>query len=386
MGKMGEDAREARLTHRDCLRKVLAGDPTPWVPNYELGCWGQTVQRWYDEGLPQEKSCVGRVDMFEGEPLFRLDRRAFARLDTKMHPPFEYKVIEETDRHITARHASGIVTRALKTGTVRGTRMSMDTYLAFPVTDRASWNDVKRRYNPDAIFRYPFWWDEMARMWRDRDYPVCLLGNATFGLYSQLRSWVGTENISYMFYDDPALVEEMVEFNADFLLRLCERALRDVRFDYFNFFEDCAGKGGPLFGPELFRRFFMKPYKRIVERFRKAGITSFWVDCDGNFEPLIPLWMECGINVFWPLEQASGMNPRRLKKKYGKDIVLCGGLDKMEIARGRDAIRRELESKIPPLLELGGYIPHMDHAIPPEISFADMMYYIELKLKLTGRG
>lgn len=378
--------REAGLTHRECLRKVLAGEPTPWVPNYELGCWGQTVQRWYDEGLPQGKSYVGRADMFEGEPLFRLDRRAFARLDTKMHPPFEYKVVEETDRYITARHANGIVTKALKTGTVRGTRKSMDTYLSFPVTDRASWNDVKRRYNPNAIFRYPLWWDEMARMWHDRDYPVCLLGNATFGLYSQLRSWVGTENISYMFYDDPALVEEMVEFNADFLLELSDRALRDVRFDYFSFFEDCAGKGGPLFGPELFRRFFMKPYRRIVERFRKAGIASFWVDCDGNFEPLISLWMECGINVFWPLEQASGMDPRRLKKKYGKDIILCGGLDKMEIAKGKDAIKRELEVKIPPLLDRGGYIPHIDHAIPPEVSFADMMYYIELKLKLTGRG
>jgi len=46
-----------------------------------------------------------------------------------------------------------------------------------------------------------------------------------------------------MFYDDPALVEEMIEFNTDFLLNLVERELKDVQFDYFNFFEDCAGKG-----------------------------------------------------------------------------------------------------------------------------------------------
>lgn len=374
------------MTHRECFNKVMAGEVTPWVPNYELGCWGQTVDRWLSEGMPKDKCRVGQMDMFEGEDLFKLDRRNFARLDTGMIPQFGYKVLEEDERYIVARHGNGIVTKALKEGTVRGTRMSMDCYIAHPVTDRASWNDLKRRYNPDVVKRYPFWWDETARLWKDRDYPVCLLGNGSFGLYSQLRSWVGTENISYMFYDDPALVEEMIEFNTDFMLKLVERAIEDVQFDYFNFFEDCAGKGGPLFGPELFGKFFMKPYKRIIDRLRKAGIRSFWVDCDGDPEVLIPLWMEAGINCFWPLEQASGMDPVRLRKKFGKELVLCGGLDKIEIAKGRKAIEKELYAKIPPLLEEGGYIPHIDHAISPEISYDDFLYYMELKLKLTGRG
>lgn len=372
------------LTHRECFNKVMAGEPTPWVPNYELGCWGQTVERWFREGLPQDRSMVGRMDMFEGEPLFRLNRRAFARLDIGMFPDFEYEVLEETARYVTARHRNGIVTKALKEGTVRGTRMCMDTYLSHPVADRRTWADVKRRYDPTATFRYPFWWDEMARLWTDRDYPLCLLGNGTFGLYSRLRSWVGTENISCMFYDDPALVEEMIEFNTDFLLNLVQRALKDVRFDYFNFFEDCAGKGGPLFGPELFRRFFMEPYKRITDRLRKAGIRSFWVDSDGDPEVLVPLWMEAGITCFWPLEQASGMDPLRLRKKFGRDLTLCGGLDKIQIAKGRKAIDRELHAKIPPLLEQGGYIPHIDHAVSPEISYSDFMYYMELKRKLLG--
>lgn len=371
------------MTHRESLLTILSGRPADFVPNYELGCWGQTTQRWLDEGMPRDKVYLG--DMFEGEPLFKLDRRNFARLGTGMIPWFEYEVIEETERHIVARHGNGVVTKALKEGTVRGTRMSMDAYIDFPVKDRASWQDIKRRYDPAAPVRYPFWWDEMARLWRGRDYPVCLLGNGTFGLYSQLRSWVGTENVSYMFYDEPALVEEMIEAHADFLLALIERALADVQFDYFNFFEDCAGKGGPLYGPEIFRKFFMKPYRRIIDRLRRAGIHSIWVDSDGDAEALVPLWMEAGVNCFWPLEQASGMDPLRLRKKFGADLVLCGGLDKIEIAKGRAAIDKELRTKIPPLIEQGGYLPHIDHAISPEISYDDFLYYIELKLKLLGR-
>jgi uroporphyrinogen decarboxylase len=363
----------------------MAGEPTPWVPNYELGCWGQTVDRWWKEGMPVDRSRVGASDMFEGEDLFRLDRRQFARLSPGMIPSFEYQVIEEDERYIVARHGNGVVTRALKEGTVRGTRMSMDTYIDFPVKDRATWADVKRRYDPSAPVRYPFWWDEMARLWQGRSYPVCLLGNGAYGLYSQLRSWVGTESLSYMFYDDPALVEEMLEFWSDFFVRLVSRAVKDVQFDYFNFFEDCAGKGGPLYGPPLFHRFFAKPYRKITDFLRRHGIQSIWLDSDGDPEVLVPHWMDIGVTCFWPLEQASGMDPIRLRKKFGKTLTLCGGIDKMEVAKGRSAIEAELRRKIPPLVEMGGYIPHIDHAVSPEISYDDFMYYLDVKRKLTGR-
>lgn len=142
---------------------VMAGEVTDWIPNYELGGWGQTIERWFSEGLPQDQSFVGRMDMFQGESLFKLDRRNFAKLDLGMSPAFEYKVIKEDNRCITARHEDGMITKALKTGTVRNTRMSMDAYLEFPVKDRATWYDVKRRYDPEVLWRYPFWWDEKVR-------------------------------------------------------------------------------------------------------------------------------------------------------------------------------------------------------------------------------
>ena len=373
-------------THREYLATILRGKSSPWIPNYELGCWGHTVERWLKEGWPEDCSHLGRCDMFEGEPHLKLDRRAFLRLDMGMHPGFEYQVLEETDRYVIARHGSGIVTKALKEGTVRGTRMSMDTYLDHPVKDRATWADVKRRYNARALWRYPFWFDEWARIWRERDYPVVLMGNGTFGLYSQLRSWAGTEGISMLFYDDPALVEEMLEFATEFFLELIEPVLQSgVQFDYFNFFEDCAGKGSCLYGPQTYRRFFKRHYERIIRRLNAAGIASIWLDCDGTPTPLVGCWMDSGINCLWPLEQASGMDPREIRRQFGPKLVLAGGIDKRELTKGRAAIRRELEAKIPPLLEQGGYIPHIDHTFPPDISYDNMMYYMELKRKLIGR-
>jgi uroporphyrinogen decarboxylase len=196
---------------------------------------------------------------------------------------------------------------------------------------------------------------------------------------------VGTENISYLFYDDPALVEEMIEFNTEFLLALVERALQEVRFDFFNFFEDFAGKGGPLLSPHIFRRLFLPYYQRIIERFRRAGIRYFWLDSDGDAEALIPLMLEAGITCLWPLEQASGMDPRRLRREYGKSLALAGGIDKIEIGKGRKAIEAELRAKIPLMLESGGYLPILDHCFSPEISYDNFLYYVELKARLIGQ-
>jgi hypothetical protein len=326
------------------------------------------------------------LEWFEGEPYFGLDRRAFASINVSLIPGFDEQVIEEDDRYVIVRSADGIVTKALKEGTVRGTRPCMDQYLAFPVTDRKSFRKIAKRLRPDSPTRYPLWWDEWVKVWQDRDYPLCLLTNGALGLYSRLRSFIGTENLSYLFYDDPALVEEMLEFITDFLLATVDRALREVRFDYFNFFEDFAGKGGPLVSPRLFRKFFLPNYKRIVGRLRQSGISHFWLDSDGDVDVLIPLMIEAGITCLWPLEQASGMDPVRLRKEYGRDIALAGGIDKRELTKDKKAIERELHAKIPPMLDTGGYIPHLDHTFPPDISYESLLYYMELKKKLIGWG
>ena len=61
-----------------------------------------------------------------------------------------------------------------------------------------------------------------------------------------------------------------------------------------------------------------------------------------------------------------------------------GGIDKRALARGRRAIDEELYRHVPKLLEDGGYIPTVDHAIPPDISYDNWMYYLEVKRKLLG--
>ncbi len=72
------------MNDRERFLSILAFHPVDRVPNYELGLWGQTIDRWYDEGLPRD---VCYHNQFEGEPFFKIDRRAFAHVNAGMVPP-----------------------------------------------------------------------------------------------------------------------------------------------------------------------------------------------------------------------------------------------------------------------------------------------------------
>jgi uroporphyrinogen decarboxylase len=70
------------------------------------------------------------------------------------------------------------------------------------------------------------------------------------------------------------------------------------------------------------------------------------------------------------------MDVIKVREKYGKNLRIWGGVDKRSIANGRKAIDEEIK-RITPLIEEGGYIPHTDHSIPPDVSLDNYLYYLE---------
>ncbi len=62
-----------------------------------------------------------------------------------------------------------------------------------------------------------------------------------------------------------------------------------------------------------------------------------------------------------------------------------GGVDKMQLARGPEAIKEYLESLVP-YVARGGYIPFCDHRCPPNVIPENYPFYLELKKKMFGGG
>ena len=56
---------------------------------------------------------------------------------------------------------------------------------------------------------------------------------------------------------------------------------------------------------------------------------------------------------------------------------------KRALIEGPEAIRREVR-RIEPLVRQGGYIPHVDHRVPPDVTYENYVYYLELKRDTFG--
>ena len=67
------------------------------------------------------------------------------------------------------------------------------------------------------------------------------------------------------------------------------------------------------------------------------------------------------------------------------NLLMIGGIDKRALAKGKDAIHREVDRVIP-LVEDGGYLPELDHSVPPDVSWPDFCEYVEYLEFRLGRG
>ncbi len=371
------------MTPKERFMRAMTFQPVDHVANMEITVWGQTRERWLTEGMPLD---YNTSFMQIGEPRLGLEGYDTVTLNaTGPVPACEERVLEETEEHLLFVDGFGRTRRARKSGTVRGTRLSMDTYLDFPVQDRASFRAYKFRYEGPVEQRYPADWEAQKARLLASDVPLTLMNplGGTFGYYSMLRNWIGTEHLSYLWYDDPTLIHECLEFLTDFALRLLERAVTEVPFDYVIIHEDMAGKGGPLMGPKLSAEFLLPHYRRYVEFLKGHGVGLVLVDTDGDHNVLIPVFLEAGVDGFCPMERAAGMDPVRTRREYGRSVCMMGGVDKREIAKGKAAIDAEL-AYLAPAIASGGYIPTIDHSIPPEMSWEDFLYYLEAKGRMLG--
>ncbi|UCH34239.1 MAG: hypothetical protein JSV65_17165 [Armatimonadota bacterium] len=363
------------MNGRERFQRTMHYESVDRAPMIEVGFWGAAQERWLGEGMPEQARLKDTLT-FNGCEFFRLDEQRCLGLNLGMIPAFESETLREDERTVTTRNSEGVVVRGMKDGS------SMPQFLSWPVSSRADFEKMKRRYDHCAPERYPQHWAALVAWAETRECPLWGPGIGSVGFYSMLRRWMGTENACMVFYDDPALAEEMLDFIADFTIRAMARAVAEVRMDYFMWWEDFAFKTGPLVSPGIFERFLLPRYRRVNDILRGGGTDVIFVDSDGNPSVLIPLLLAAGVNGTYPIEAAAGMDPVRLRREYGRDLLLWGGVDKRALAKDRRAIEDELRSKLPSLLAEGGYIPQLDHMAPPDIPYDNWLFYLDLKRQM----
>jgi uroporphyrinogen decarboxylase len=101
----------------------------------------------------------------------------------------------------------------------------------------------------------------------------------------------------------------------------------------------------------------------------------------GFIEPMIPDLLEIGLDGLNPLEVKAGMDSIRIKEKFGKDLLLNGGINAV-LFDHPDQIEAEMRRLVPVLKKDGGFVFSSDHSVPDSVSLDDFKRIIELAKEL----
>lgn len=349
------------MRYRDYFQQIMHYGSFDRMPVIHWTGWAETMERWYAEGLPRDAD-VHRF--FNTHPQW-----TGVGVDVGLFPGFEEEVIEETDDYRIFRGSDGVICQDWKN------KSCIPHYLDFTLKDATGWPEYKKRLQPDPR-RIPADLDQRIQTAEASGLPIAI---NTASMMGWIRNWMGVENMSYLLFDDRECYAEMVETIADLVCWEIDQVIPrmqappDMGFGW----EDICGKSGPLVSPPLFDQCVAPGYRKIRNKLEEYGVQLLGVDSDGWVEPLIPHWLDAGVNIQFPIERGTWQAfPEDIRKKFGRELRIVGGFDKLALEKGRSAIDAELQARVG-LMKEGGYLLMPDHLITPGVPLADYQYYLE---------
>lgn len=346
-----------------------------------------TLKRWHAEGLPEGTGYMDVVRQRLGIEEEAHHPWTSPGVDLRMVPQFEEKVLDHRDGHYVLQDWMGNVVEISDEYDATYIRSARDfvtrRWLQFPVEDHASWEQMKKRYDPTEPSRLPADFAERGRTLAGRDYPA---GMSVNGPFWQLREWLGFEPLCMKLLTDPDLIDEMLSFWIEYVDTMLHTTLSVCPLDYIFIHEDMAYKAHSMISPDMARRLLLPAYARWVNTIKGHGVPLVIMDSDGFIEDLAPIWIDAGIDACNPIEVAAHNDIARMRTRFGTHMAYWGGIDKRAIAAGGQAIESEV-SRVCALFDCGGgLIPSCDHGVPHDISWPNFLHYCELLAERCGWG
>lgn len=358
------------ISDRERFNRQMHYQPVDRCFNMEFGYWDENFHEWpifYENGITNND---------EADQFFNFDRAVTIHGNVWIEPAYTKQVVEVRETTKVLINEDGLLAES-----PLDNHDTIPHYIKATIVTPDDWAKAKaERFRIDDPRRIVDIEKLKQEHPAERDYP---LGIWTGSMIGKIRDTLTFEGLAYAIYDYPKMVEDMVETSCQLVEHALDQLLPYFQFDYAAGWEDICYKSGPIVNPKWFHRVITPRYKRIHDKLAAHGIDIWWIDCDGDVRPILPLMMEGGVNCLFPYEVNSCTHPADLLNEYGKDLRIMGGFDKIEMGKGRESIKAYMETLVP-LVERGGYIPFCDHRCPPNVDPDDYIYYLDLKEQMFG--
>jgi hypothetical protein len=303
------------------------------IPYFEEGLRPEVIAAWMEQGLPSEAVLRER---------FPTDERQEIKLDTEPHPWFQVwpSTFEELES----------------------------------LRDRLDLADLKRlpeNWHPERL--------------RKREGILMLRVHEGLFLSMGVEDARSFTHLMFQLADQPDFVREFMRIQGEFAAALAERVLREVEVDALIFSEPIGGNHGALISPRMYEDLVLPSYAPLLALARRYEVKTIICRTYANMKALIPSLLKWGIDCLWACEvEQNVMNYPALRREFGRDLKLIGGIDLDALREGKTAIRGAVE-QVAPLAAEGGYIPLADGRVRAEVPYENYVYYRELLTEITSQ-
>jgi len=349
------------MTSRERVDRALSRREADRVPRAE-SFWPETIPLWRAQGMP---------DGADPAELFGYDITGAGWVNHEARPGY-IEVLSENDEWVTRKDGHGAILRYWKH------KSGTPEHVAFTVDSREAWEAHKRallevpignRVDADGVLA-------AQASARERGQWFCWGGVECFEMAKDI---IGHERMCTAGLDDPEWMADVYMTLADLAVEALDHLeSRGVTYDGAWMYGDIAYNHGPFLSPRMYRDLVMPAHARQMGWFKERGLKLIY-HTDGDFRPLIPSFLEDGIDCFQPLEAKAGIDVRELKPRYGDRVAFMGNIDVMVLlTNDREAIEAEVAAKVPLAMQGGGYIYHSDHSIPPGVTWDTYRFLMSL--------
>ena len=185
------------------------------------------------------------------------------------------------------------------------------------------------------------------------------------------------DNFLYELAAEPKRMHTFLDRVVEIHLANLEKFLGAVGpyIDIIGFGDDLGMQTGPQISPRMYKEFFQPRHSLLWNRAKalRPG-NKVMLHCCGGVYPLFPLLIEAGLDIINPVQTTcTDMEPERLKREFGKDIVFWGGgcNTRDVLPKGTpEEVARDVRERVSILAPGGGFVFQQIHNImadvPPE--------------------
>lgn len=204
--------------------------------------------------------------------------------------------------------------------------------------------------------------DQAVALRRDTDYALVGTANIGGGIFEQACRIAGMEAFMMTMVADRPAAERLLDGITDFYMEGAERYLEEVGefLDVYQYGDDVATQETWMISPDSYARLIKPRQRRLFDAIKsKTEARLFYHGCGAVFD-LVPHLIDIGVDVLNPVQvSARGMDSKRLKATYGKDIVFWGGgIDTQHVLPfgSPDDVRTEVTRRISDFSPGGGFV------------------------------